>query len=94
MTAEKESHMRTFINEGLEQNIIRVSNATHYSQIHLVVKPSGDNSVTHAGVESKVPRKWRTTIDYRFLNQCLEPQHWPLPNISHMLQRIGRAKPK
>ena len=40
------------------------------------------------------PRKWRTTIDYRFYNKCITPQHWPLPNISNMIQRIGRAKPK
>ena len=94
MTGEKEIHMRNFITEGLEQNIIRASNATHYSQVHLVVKPSGDNGSSHAGVDTKAPRKWRTTIDYRFLNQCLVPKHWPIPNISHMLQRIGKAKPK
>ena len=39
-------------------------------------------------------KKWRTTIDYRFFNQCITPQHWPQPDISQMLQRIGRAKPK
>ena len=77
--------MRTFIQEGLEQNIIRASNATHYSQVYLVVKPSGDNGSANAEAVTKAPRKWRTTIDYRFLNQCLVPQHWPLPNISQML---------
>ena len=84
MTTEKESHIEKFIAEGLKSNIIRPSKATHYSQVHLVAKPTDDPTV----------KKWRTTIDYRFFNQCITPQHWPLPNISQMLQRIGRAKPK
>ena len=99
MTAEKESHIRKFITEGLESDIIRPSNAAYYSQVHLVVKPTNDAHRAHGAnmtstVEAKVPRKWRTTIDYRFFNQCITPQHWPLPNISQMLQRIGKAKPK
>ena len=40
------------------------------------------------------PRKWRTTIDYRHYNDCIVKQHWPLPNISAMKERIGKAKPK
>ena len=40
------------------------------------------------------PRKWRTTIDYIHYNDCIVKQHWPLPNISVMKERIGKAKPK
>jgi len=103
MTAEKERHIEQFIKEGLESDIIRASNAAHYSQVHLVPKPTNTDASAgdrRAGNETcdvpivEQPRKWRTTIDYRFFNQCITPQHWPLPNIAQMLQRIGRAKPK
>jgi hypothetical protein len=96
MTIDKEQHIRKFIDEGLESNIIRASNAVHYSQVHLVAKPMNEqiHKKTTTEVASLVPKKWRTTIDYRFFNQCITPQHWPLPNIAQMLQRIGRAKPK
>ena len=36
------------------------------------------------------PRKWRTIIDYRHYNNCIVKQHWPLPNISAMKERIPR----
>jgi hypothetical protein len=83
MSAVKEQHVKAFIEEGLSQGIIRPSTEAHYSQIHLVPKPAGPDGV----------RKLRTTIDFRFLNACSVPKAWPLPVISQMLQRIGRAKP-
>ena len=100
MTAEKERHIEKFIAEGLESKIIRASNAAHYSQVHLVAKPMNikPNQDIHMKdtntVATSDPKKWRTTIDYRYFNQCITPQHWPLPNISQMLQRIGSKKPR
>ena len=32
----------------------------------------------------------RLVLDYRALNEC----NWPLPNISHMIERIGALQPK
>ena len=43
MTVEKEQHIRKFIAEGLESDIIRASNAAHYSQVHLVAKPMNES---------------------------------------------------
>ena len=83
MSSEKEEHIRKFVEEGLSQGIIRPCKEAHYSQVHLVPKPAGPDG----------KKKMRTTIDYRFLNQCSTPQTWPLPNIAQMLQRIGKAKP-
>ena len=39
-----------------------------------------------------IVRKWRTTIDYRHYNKCIVKQHWPLPNIDKMIERIGKKK--
>jgi hypothetical protein len=84
MSFEKEQHIRSFVEEGLANNIIRPSSATHYSQVHLVPKPPSADGT----------KKMRTTIDFRYLNECSTPMSWPLPNIAQMLQRIGKAKPK
>ena len=35
----------------------------------------------------------RTCIDYRALNECIEPASFPLPNIKHLFERIGNKKP-
>ena len=91
MTSEKEQHIKKFIEEGLRSKVIRPSNAAYYSQVHLVHKPSPEPIDKSAPCG---PRKWRTTIDYRKFNKCITTQHWPLPNISNMIQRIGTRKPK
>ncbi len=36
----------------------------------------------------------RLVLDYRALNECVGYINWPLPNISHMIERIGALKPK
>ena len=91
MTSEKEQHIKKFIEEGLLSKVIRPSNSAYYSQVHLVPKPIPEPIDKSAPCG---PRKWRTTIDYRKFNKCITTQHWPLPNISTMIQRIGSKKPK
>ena len=58
----------------LESNVIRPSQATSWSQLFMVKKPSG---------------KYRFCIDYRNFNKCIKKMGWPLPNIPEMLRRIG-----
>lgn len=36
-------------------------------------------------------RKWRVVIDYRKLNQKTADDRYPLPNISEILDKLGRA---
>jgi hypothetical protein len=58
----------------LDAKVIRPSTATEYSQVLLVPKkPSG----------------WRFCIDYRRLNDVSKIEAWPLPNVKHMLNRLG-----
>lgn len=62
-------------------NVIEVSTASEYSQVHLVPKPE--------------PNDWRFCLDYVRLNAAtVDRQSWPIPNIPEMIHRIGSKKPK
>ena len=39
---------------------------------------------------TKDPGKWRTTVDFRNLNDASEARHWAMPNIGETLRNIGR----
>ena len=62
------------INTLLEQGIIEKSPAEYYSQVLLSPKPGGE---------------FRLCVDYRNLNDASESASHPIPNIKHMLNRIG-----
>ena len=36
----------------------------------------------------------RLVLDYRALNECVGHMNWPLPNINHMIERLGARRPK
>ncbi len=57
-----------------------VLHASAYSQVLLVFKPD--------------TKEKRFVLDYRALNECVGHTNWPLPDISHMIERIGALKPK
>ena len=78
-TAVKEAAIREFVKKALEMGVIEPSQATSWSQVHLIPKTNG---------------KWRFCIDFRRLNEATKSLGWPLPNIKEMLQRIGARKPK
>jgi hypothetical protein len=67
------------VTDMLKNKIIQPSEATAYSQVHLVPKPIN---------------KWRFCIDYRNLNKCCSSSGWPIPNINQMFARIGATKPR
>ena len=78
-TSSKQKALDDFIKEALEMGIIEPSQATSWSQVHLVPKSNG---------------KWRFCIDFRRLNEATKSLGWPLPNIKEMLDRIGSRHPK
>ena len=78
---QKENALKEIIALLLKQRIISASQATHYSQVLLVPKPGRSDA-------------WRLCIDYRALNEVLEGMGWPIPHIQHMIERIGRKRPK
>ena len=57
--------------------IIEKSRASFYSQVMLTLKPNGT---------------WRFCVDYRAMNDATESASWPIPNITDLLNRLGRAK--
>lgn len=62
-------------------NVIEESNASAHSQVHMVPKPN--------------PNEWRFCLDFVRLNEAtIGTENWPIPNIPHMIQRIGAKKPK
>ena len=87
----------------LPAEVIRTSQAEHYSQAHLVKKPvyttetdpnnTSPTSVSHAKSVNKT-EGWRFTVDFRNLNRASTGMGWPIPNIQQMLRRLGEHKPK
>ena len=63
----------------LELKLIRSSTVSATSHVMLAPKPGG---------------KWRFCVDYRSLNLLSESLSWPIPNIKHMLERIGNRRAK
>lgn len=76
---EKQKEIAKQVNNYLKLGVIRPASAEEYSQVHLVPKPT--------------PNEWRFCLDFVRLNDCTEGvEGWPIPNIKHMLDRIGERK--
>jgi hypothetical protein len=78
VSTAKELALKEELRKLLAAGVIQESQATHYSQVLLVPKPNS---------------KWRFCIDYRALNESLEGMGWPIPNIKHLITRIGAKEP-
>jgi hypothetical protein len=62
-------------------NVIQISQASAWSQVHMVPKPDSDEK--------------RMTIDFRELNDASSiTSSWPIPNIDTLLNRVMHKKPK
>lgn len=70
------------IQKMLDQEIIRPSNSPWSSPIWIVPKK----------LDSSGKRKWRIVIDYRKLNEKTIHDRFPLPNITDLLDRLGRCQ--
>lgn len=76
---DKQKEIAKQVNNYLQLGVIRPVNAEEYSQVHLVPKPT--------------PNEWRFCLDFVRLNDCTDGvDGWPIPNIKHMLDRIGERK--
>lgn len=67
------------IDNLLEQGIIEHCNSEWSSPVLLVPKKSDLNG----------EKKWRLVIDYRKLNNCIQDDKFPLPNISEILDSLS-----
>ena len=78
-SAEKQTAIRTQVDALLKLGVIEESRATHWSQVHPVLKSPG---------------KWRLTLDFVRLNAATGGlEGWPIPNIQQTLSRLGTMKP-
>jgi len=78
-TDQKNKEVLKQINKLLPIGVLAPSQAEHYSQVHLTPKPNNE---------------WRFCLDFRWLNLVSTGMGWPLPNIPHMLQRLGAKRAK
>lgn len=70
------------INKMLKQNIIRHSNSPWSSPIWVVPKK----------LDASGNQKWRVVIDYRKLNEKTIDDKYPLPNITDLLDKLGKCQ--
>ncbi len=69
----------------LKLGVIKESKAYEWSQVYLVPKPTPEEA----------PQKWRFTLDFVRLNAATGGlEGWPIPNIQHIINRIGILTPK
>ncbi len=78
-SAAKQEEIRTQIVKMLLLNVIRPCREPYFSQVHMT--PKGNN-------------QWRFCIDFRSLNSVSPSKGWSIPQIDHLLQRIGSKKAK
>lgn len=69
------------IEEMLENKIIQPSNSPYNSPLWIVPKKPDQSG----------KQKWRLVIDYRRLNEKTVDNKYPLPNISALLDKLGRS---
>jgi hypothetical protein len=80
LTRDKDVDLRKQIALLESLGVIEKSQASEYSQVHLVRKP--DNG-------------WRLCIDFKNLNDATESNEtWPLQNIPIMVDRVTRQRPR
>ena len=69
-----------------------LSDSLWVSPIHVVPKKSGITVIQNENNESvpmRTQTSWRVCIDYRKLNAATRKDHFPLPFIDQMLERLA-----
>nr|GEW90567.1 reverse transcriptase domain-containing protein [Tanacetum cinerariifolium] len=75
--------------------IYPISDSPWVSPVHCVPKKGGFTVVENEENElipTRLVTGWRVCIDYRKLNEATRKDHFPLPFMDHMLERLARNK--
>ncbi|GKE43564.1 putative nucleotidyltransferase, ribonuclease H, partial [Tanacetum coccineum] len=98
--SEKEKNVTFAIQDVVKNEIVKlldsgliypISNSSWDSPIHVVPKKGGMTVVLNDNNElipSRTVTGWRVCIDYRKLNDATRKDHFPLPFIDQMLERL------
>ena len=79
---DKQAEIFKQVEKLLELDVIEVSTASEWSQVHMVPKPNS-------------PGEWRLTIDFVKLNDATEGgEGWPIALIDALFQRLGDRRHK
>lgn len=77
----QKAELNSQINKMLANNIIQEAQSEWNSPVLLVPKKSANDS-----------KKWRLVIDYRKVNETLQDDKFPLPNIEEVINSLSGAK--
>jgi hypothetical protein len=69
--------------------IYPISDSKWVSPVQVVPKIVPDQNEKNELVPIRVQNSWRVCIDYRRLNQATRKDHFPLPFIDQMLERLA-----
>ncbi|GJS75475.1 reverse transcriptase domain-containing protein [Tanacetum coccineum] len=75
-----------FLDVGL---IYPISDSPWVSPVHYVPKKGGFTVVENELIPTRLVTGWRVCIDYRKLNEATRKDHFPLPFMDQMLERLA-----